>query len=276
MNDRECTEFLQEALPARGLRWAGFRKVRRLVCKRLGKRLRELGVADLAHYRIVLERDAAERLAFDRLCHIPISRFYRDRGVFNALSNDVLPRLAQRASARDQQWLRVWSAGCASGEEPYTLRILWELALKERFPEIELHVVATDVEPGMLRRARAGCYGPSSLSDLPEDWLALAFERKGELHCLREAFRSHTEFVQQDIRAAMPDGAFDLILCRNFVFTYFELAVQQTVAARLVEHLQPHGVLAIGIHEKLPATLSGLHPLCTVPGLYEKTGQAPC
>lgn len=275
MNDRDCTGFLQWALPRLGLRWAGFRKVRRLVSKRLGKRLRELGLADLAHYRVVLERDAAERRAFDELCRIPISRFYRDRGVFSMLMEHVLPRLAEQASADGQHRIRAWSAGCASGEEPYTLRLIWELALKKRFPEIGLYVVATDVNPRMLRRAQAGCYEPSSLRDLPEEWLAPAFEPKGGLHCLREAFRNNIEFVQQDIRSAMPDGAFDLILCRNSAFTYFEPAVQQAVAAQIVEHLQPRGVLALGIHEKLPAALDGLHRLCAVPGLYEKMGHAP-
>jgi len=278
VNDRECTEFLQWALPQLGLRWAGFRKVRHLVCKRLGRRLRELGLADPAHYRAVLERDAAERLAFDGLCRIPVSRFYRDRGVFDALRDEVLPRLAQEASTRGQQRLRAWSAGCASGEEPYTLRILWELAIRERFPEVELHVVATDADRGMLQRARTGCYGPGSLSDLPKDWLALAFEHKGGLHCLRDAFRGNTEFVQQDLRTAMPDGAFDLILCRNLVFTYFEPALQRVVAARIIDHLRLRGVMVVGIHEKLPAGLGDLHPLPAMPGLYEKTAKAdlPC
>lgn len=275
MNDRECTEFLQWALPQLGLRWAGFRKVRHLVCKRLGKRLRELGLADPAHYRAMLERDAAERLAFDGLCRIPVSRFYRDRGIFDALRDKVLPRLAQEASARGQQQLRAWSAGCASGEEPYTLRVLWELAIRERFPEIELHVVATDADRGMLQRAQAGCYGSSSLSDLPKGWLALAFEHRGGLHCLRDAFRGNTKFVQQDIRTAMPDGAFDLILCRNLVFTYFEPALQRIVAARIIDRLQLCGVMVVGIHEKLPAGLDDLHPLSAMPGLYEKTAHAP-
>jgi len=76
----------------------------------------------------------------------------------------------------------------------------------------------------------------------------------------------------------MPDGAFDLILCRNLVFTYFEPALQQAVAARIIDHLRLRGVMVIGIHEKLPAGLDNLHPLPAMPGLYEKTAKAdlPC
>lgn len=271
VNDRDCTAFLQWALPRVGLRWAGFRKVRRLVCKRLARRLRGLGLADLVQYRALFERDPAERQAFDALCRIPISRFYRDRGVFDALREQVLPELAERVSGRGDRLLRAWSAGSASGEEPYTLRIVWELALRTRFPGIELRVLATDVEPTMLERARNGCYGPGSLGDVPKDWLPLAFERKGGLACVREPFRRNIEFKLQDIRMEMPDGLFDLILCRNLVFTYFEPAAQEALATRIVERLRPGGVLAIGIHEKPPAALADLHPLPAAPALYAKS-----
>jgi len=271
VHDRDCTAFLQWALPRAGLLWPGFRKVRRLVCKRLRRRLTELGLTDLAQYRALFERDPAERRAFDALCRIPISRFYRDRGVFDALREHVLPELAGRMSARGERVLHAWSAGCASGEEPYTLRAIWELALKTRFPGIELQIIATDVEPVMLERARSGCYGPGSLGDVPKDWLPLAFERKGGLACVREPFRRNIEFKLQDIRMEMPDGPFDLILCRNLVFTYFEPAAQEALAARIVERLRPGGVLAIGIHEKPPAALADLHPLPAAPALYGKS-----
>ncbi|MFN7086449.1 MAG: CheR family methyltransferase [Burkholderiales bacterium] len=270
MNDRECTEFLQWALPRLGLRWPGYRKVRRLVGKRLAKRLRELGITDLARYRARIEHDAAERAVLDALCRIPISRFYRDRGTFDALRQIVLPRLAARASAGGRTWLRAWSAGCAAGEEPYTLRLVWDLEMQRRFPAIALEITATDVEPAMLRRARTGCYSAGSLRELPPTWLPIAFGQQGRLRCLRESFRAGVEFVEQDIRVAMPEGVFDLVLCRNLVFTYFAPDVQRGVAERLIGHLAPGGVLAIGIHEHLPAGLEALRPLASAPGWHER------
>src|SRR5690242_19600070 len=157
MKDTQCVAFLQWALPRLGMRWAGFRKVRRQVCERLGWRLAELGLPDLDAYRALLEREPEEWVTLEALTHITISRFYRDRGVFGFLAAEVLPDLA--ASGR----VRAWSAGCASGEEAYTLSIMWELELAERFPSAKFAVLASDVEEAMLGLARRGCYGAGSL-----------------------------------------------------------------------------------------------------------------
>lgn len=258
MNDPDCIAFLQWALPQLGLRWAGYRKVQGLVCKRLAHRLRELGLGTLAEYRERVVEDAAERERLGALCRIPISRFYRDRGVFDALCDAALPALAERAATRGERTLHAWSAGCASGEEPYSLAIAWQLAVAPRFPGIALAVLATDAEPELLARAARGCYRSSSLKDLPKAWLPLAFDREGALHCVREAFRRCVAFAEQDLRVEMPAGPFDLILCRNLAFTYFDAPVQEGIAAQLAARLAPGGMLVAGSHEKLPAAAAAL------------------
>ena len=102
MNDLDCVQFLQWALPMMRMRWPGFRKVRRQVCKRVDRRLRRLGLVDVTAYRAYLDDHPDEWSQLDQLCRIPISRFYRDRGVFDLLRDDVLPSLAAAARARDQ------------------------------------------------------------------------------------------------------------------------------------------------------------------------------
>jgi len=134
MNDSQCIQFLQWALPRLGMRWAGFRKVRRQVCNRARRRASELGLSDLSTYRTYLEAHPEEWTVLDGLTPITISRFYRDRGTFEFLAHEVVPTLSSQASARNSNTLYVWSAGCASGEEPYTLAIIWELELAHRFP----------------------------------------------------------------------------------------------------------------------------------------------
>jgi len=267
--DASCIEFLQWALPRLGLRWAGFRRLRRLVCKRLGQRLRELGLADLAAYRSRLEGHPGEWREFDSLCLIPISRFYRDRDVFEALERDVLPALAAAATDEGREALACWSACCASGEEPYTLAILWQLRLGHRFPR--LHVLATDIDPRLLDRGRAGCYRASSLKALPAELLAEAFVPRGGQWCVHEQLRC-VEFRQQDIRQSVPDEKFDLVLCRNAVLTYFSPELQRKVMAQVVATLHPGGALVIGIHEKLPDGLAGLEPWNEKRAIYRK----PC
>lgn len=153
MQDRDCVEFLRWALPRLHLRWRGFRRVRRQVCRRLNRRLRELSLEDLEAYRSHLARHEAEWEVLDGLCRISISRFHRDRAVWDVLRDDVLPTLARVAQARRQPALMAWSAGCASGEEPYSLTAVWQLGVRHGFPGLALSVLATDSDPGLLARA---------------------------------------------------------------------------------------------------------------------------
>jgi chemotaxis protein methyltransferase CheR len=110
-------EFLQWALPRLGLRWAGFRRVRGQVRRRVRRRVAALGLEDLDAYRAYLDAHPEEWEVLDALTPITISRFYRDRDVFARLEDDVLPALASAAAAAGRDGLRCWSAGCASGEE---------------------------------------------------------------------------------------------------------------------------------------------------------------
>ena len=261
MGNEPCVPFLKWSLPQLGLRWPGYRKVRRLLAKRLNRRLAELGLADLAAYRKFLVEEPGEWARLDALCRIPISRFYRDRGVFDTIGRQLLPEAAARASATGKDRVMCWSAGCASGEEPYTLAMAWRFCLADRWPALGFAVIATDAEERMIERAKAACYGRSSLKDLPEEWRERAFTRSGPLFCLAGEFRRGVEFAVQDIRHAMPDGPFDLVLCRNLVFTYFDEALQRRTLDRLRERISPGGFLVLGSHEALPPDCGGFAPV---------------
>lgn len=124
MADRDCILLLQWALPRLRLRWPGFRRVRSQACKRVSERISCLGLSGAAAYRNYLEEHADEWEVLDDCCRITISRFYRDEAVFRALEQSVLPHLAQAVRSRGGQTLACWCAGCASGEEPFSLAIL--------------------------------------------------------------------------------------------------------------------------------------------------------
>jgi chemotaxis protein methyltransferase CheR len=252
VKDADCISFLQWALPRIRLDWGGFRKVRRIVCKRIDRRYRALGLGDLAAYRRCLDTTPAEWHELRRLCSIPISRFSRDRAVFHSLEHAVLPALAAAAADRGERRLECWSAGCASGEEPYTLSMLWQFTLAARYPDLALHVLATDVDPVLLERAAAACYRASALKELPHAWRAAAFDKRGEEFCVRQPFRTAVRFVHQDLCVSMPDQLFDLILCRNVVFTYFSSELQRQIVRQLADRLRVGGALVVGIHELLP------------------------
>lgn len=260
MDDADHVALLQWALPRIGLRWDGFRNVRRQVVKRVAARIRELGLPDVAAYRARLEADPSELRVLDRLAFVTISRFHRDRGVFDALRERLLPALAEQAIARGERTLRVWSAGCASGEEPYTVAILWQLDLAPRFNDLALEVIATDFDDAVLARAAAGCYEASSLREVPDHWRAQAFTAKGDRLCVRDAFRRDVVFERRDVRAWSPPPPIHLVLCRNVAFTYFAEAEQRALLDRLAAIAAPGALLAIGGHERLPDDVPGVEP----------------
>lgn len=269
MPDTDCTAFLQWALPQLDLRWPGFRKVRRQVCKRVRARMRELGLPDYAAYRARLEADPAEWRVLDESCHITISRFFRDRGIFEGVRRRLLPAIAAQAQ-REGRAARVWSAGCAAGEEPYTVKVVWNAEVAPACPGVALAVTATDVDDDMLARAQDGCFEASSLHELPPALIEEAFERAGARYCVKPQHRAGITFLRQDMRSEMPDGPFDLILCRYVVFTYFAEPLQRTMLARMLARLRPNGYLVLGTHEHLPDGVAGLTPLDGAPQIFCK------
>ena len=252
MKDLEGVALLQWALPKLRLRWPGFRKVRRQIYKRIDRRLKELGLASVAEYQAYFDAHPAEWTTLDALCWISISRFYRDKGVFQYLEQEVLSQLAQIALARGEEELRCWSIGCAGGEEPYTLAILWQFGLAPRFPSLSVRILATDVDQQAIERAQKGCYLAGSLKDLPEDWRSQAFAPSEGRLCVKDEYRGRVSFLVQDIRDTTPDGLFHLILCRNVAFTYFDDELQRETLRKITRRLTPGGVLVIGSTESLP------------------------
>jgi chemotaxis protein methyltransferase CheR len=274
MNDSRCVEFLQWALPRIGMRWQGFRTVRRQVCKRVRRRVAELELADLAAYSIYLERQPDEWAVLESLTRVTISRFNRDRGVFAFLGHEVLPVLAAGVVAQGADAMQMWSAGCASGEEPYTLSIIWQLELACRFPTLAIRILATDVDDSVLARARRGCFTASSLTELPERSRAAAFADEDRLYCIREPFKRPVTVARHDVRSGPPDGGpYDLVLCRNLAFTYFGTHQQRATATCLAGALRTGGALVLGAHEALPAGLDEFEPWSSTHRIYRKCHQ---
>src|SRR5262249_25032651 len=159
------------------------------------------------------------------------------RQVFNILCERVLPVIAQRAEY-EQRDAQCWSVGCASGEEPYTLKLLWDLKTEAT---AHLSIVATDIDSVMLARARKGCYPPASLRELPGDLVTRGFQEGDQFFRILERHRSGITFMHHDLRSDAIPGFFDLILCRNLAFTYFAPRLQSQIIERLAERLRPNG-----------------------------------
>jgi chemotaxis protein methyltransferase CheR len=268
---RDCEHLLTDVLPQLGLRVEGYRRVRSIVRKRLGRRLRELNLADGSAYRAYLAAHPAEWAKLAGLCLIPVSRFYRDAEVFDYLTCDVFAEFARHARTTGAPSVRALSAGCASGEEPYSLAIAWALGPIRDLAPPPLDIVAIDVSPEMVARAKRGCYPRGSFKELPSAWSAAALETdpRGD-SCIRPELRERITFIQRDLRDGCLPGPFDLALCRNSAFTYFDTPTQRSFALELSRSLRPGGVLGIGRKESLPSAEHDLVPRDARLRIFEK------
>jgi chemotaxis protein methyltransferase CheR len=266
VTDAALVAFLEWAVQGLGLRWTGLRNFRGTVRKRLVKRLAELGLADLDAYRTRLESDPSEWPVLEAMCRIPISRLYRDRAVYDLLANEILPERARVAVREGRSTIRIWSAGCASGEEPYTIAMVWHVGVAPRFPGLGIEILATDADDGMLARARRGAYGSGSVRELPAGLRDVAMEREGSLFVVRDELRAGITFRRQDLRRAMPDGPFDVVLCRNMLLTYIDEREHRPLLEQLIARLFPGGTLVVGSRETMPADLPSIEKVAA--GVY--------
>jgi chemotaxis protein methyltransferase CheR len=257
MKDEACIYFLQWALPHMQLRCQGFRRVRKQVCKRVGRRIAALGLADELAYRDYLHSHAVEWQTLGMLCRVTISRFYRDKSVFNQLGSELVPRLCDQLRLQGGKSLRCWSAGCARGEETYSLVLLWSFMLQDQYPEIAISINATDIDPVMIQQARKACYAFSSLKNLLPEWRQIAFTKIDDQYCLHNAYQRPVNFSLGDVENVVNTQSCHLVLCRNLVFTYFNVERQEQFLHRLQEQLTEGGVLVLGTHEHLPEGVSG-------------------
>lgn len=251
MSSNDFDAFLPEVLPLFGFCPSAYR--RRNIRRRVVRRMESAGIHDFPHYRDLVLRDPTEQEVLRSLMVVTISRFFRNMTVFQALSREVLPRLAAKGTPA-----AVWSAGCAAGEEPYSLRIAWE-ELPGKKPRLRL--LATDIDAASLERAAAGRYPERSLREVPDALRRKYFDREGESYRVREEVRRSVSFRKMDMQRNGSPGRFGMILCRNAAFTYFGPDQRLSVAAMLGASLEEGGYLVLGRTENLPRETADLFEL---------------
>ncbi len=240
-----------------GFSWAGFRRVRKGVKKRLSRHMQETGCRNVGEYIDALERDREALLHFELLMTVSISRFFRDRRLWEFLQARIIPLLADKPS----QIVKVWSAGCASGEEVYSFRILWEEVHKSFTQIPELKILATDMNPEYLERAQAGIYPQSSMREVPEEIRSSYFETSSRgKYTLRSWIKDGIELRIHHLLSDPPGNAFDLIFLRNNLLTYYMDEIKIPAMKKIVDSLAPEGFLIIGSHERMPVEFADLRP----------------
>lgn len=219
----------------------------RCIRRRIAKRLRSSGTPDIAGYLARLAGDDDELDVLLATLSIHVSHFFRNPDTFLTLERRVLPGLFDLVRAAGRRELRLWSVGCASGEEPYSLALL----IDELAPAgIDVSILATDVSEPVLDVARAALYEPSRLAEVPPPVLAGYFTAEGERFRLCERVRAMVRFERHNVMTAAEFPAADLILCRN-VLIYFAREEQTRILTRFAAALPEGGVLVLGRAESL-------------------------
>lgn len=222
-----------------------------LVYSRLTKRLRHLGLADFGTYCRLIESPAGseERMAMLSALTTNVTHFFREEHHFTALRDTILPPLI--AAARSGGRLRLWSAGCSAGQEPYSLA-LTILQLCPDAARYDIRILASDVDPAILARARDGIYDMDEIKSLPERLRQQhVVDLGGNRARIGEAPRALISFGELNLMEDWPmKGPFDIIFCRN-VAIYFDKDTQSRLWQRFAGLLTPGGTLCIGHSERL-------------------------
>jgi chemotaxis protein methyltransferase CheR len=216
----------------------------------------------------VLAGDAEELAALVEALRVGETRFFRHPRQLRALRRVALPELVARCEAEGRP-LRVWSAGCASGEEAYTLSML----LRDAFPELAFDVWATDLSADAIARARTGQYDVERARDVPETIAVRDLERDGAHARVRQDARENVRFEVHNLLVDPYPRGLDLVLCRN-VLIYFDAGTRARVITRLFGAVREGGYVALGYADHA-GDVGGAEALRTDDGVLYRRGSAP-
>lgn len=248
---------------------------RPLLVTRLARRLRELGLGSYQEYFDRIQADEEERLLLLDAISTNETHFFRQPKQFEFLERDIIPQWrAGAAAGRMARSLRIWSAACSTGEEPYSLAML----LLEQFPPEtgwRIQIVASDLSRRVLEQAVAGVWPIERMQEIPEKYLKRFMLRGLGAHSgvmkAGPELRATIQFLRLNLHGETygVQGPFDLILCRN-VMIYFDQAGKRRVVERLLQHLAPGGYLLVGQVESLHGISERVEPV--IPTVYRLAG----
>lgn len=245
------TEFDRIAVIAKerwGLSLTAAKK--QLVTSRLSAFLRKSSFADVNAYLRHLEHEADEKdmLVFFDLLSTNVTSFFRDRAHFDYLERELFTALARGNITLPQRRLRMWSAGCSTGCEPYTMAMVAHDSM-QNLDGWDVQILATDLSNYAVQEARAGVYEKDNVKDLPKDILARHFDQREGGWAVKPHLRSMVRVGQLNLMDPWSmKGPFDVIFCRN-VMIYFDAPTQRRVLERIHAVMKPHGLLFVGHSE---------------------------
>jgi len=188
-----------------------------------------------------LERNKERYEEFINYLTINVSEFYRNPSQWEVLEKEVIPSLLKKSTN-----LKIWSAACSTGEEPYSLVML----LSKFMPLNKINIIATDIDKMAIERAKTGLYSKKSLTNLPPKFVQDFFTPRGEDYQIKDAVKSRVSFKSMNLLEDTYPSGCDLIICRN-VMIYFTEETKSAMYHKFHNALKPHGVLFVGGTEQI-------------------------
>ncbi len=243
ISDEACTEIRDILFQGRGFDLDGYKD--RCIKRRIAARIRNLGYRRIEGYIALLENSDVEQEQLLEALTIHVSQFFRNPTTFSVLEEQILPELLLKY--RDKREVRVWSIGCAGGEEPYSIALLFDELCR---PNDLISIIGTDVSADILEKARSGVFETHRLVEVPDPVLAKYFSQEGMRYRLNEQICRKVRFLRHDILQDRPFLRIDLILCRNMLI-YFSRQEQERILRALANSLAPEGLLVLGRAETM-------------------------
>jgi two-component system CheB/CheR fusion protein len=267
VTDADFEALLEWLKESRGFDFTGYK--RPSLARRVERRMQEVGIASYGEYRDHLELHQDEFSSLFDMILINVTAFFRDPESWRFLAERVLPDLVA-----GQRPIRAWSAGCASGQEAYSLAMLLaeQLGIDEFRNRVKIY--ATDVDDGALGTARLAGYSEHEVEGVGPERLAIFFERQGTRYVFRKDLRRSVIFGRNDLVQDAPISHVDLLLCRNTLM-YLNAMTQQRVLGRLHFALEPHGVLFLGKAEMLLSHATTFTPVDLSKRLFKRRDDRP-
>jgi chemotaxis protein methyltransferase CheR len=217
--------------------------------RRLERRLLATKSKSFKEYLELLKKNHSESHKFLDDLSINVSDFFRDRRIFITLKEKILPNLLKEISAQKGKRMRIWSIGCAKGQEPYSLAIILNDMMENEEKELNISIHATDINKALLTQASKGFYQKKEIKNVPKKYLDQYFQKmsKSEFQ-VKENIRKLIKFRQHNIISEDISGKFHLILCRN-LFIFFTPELQKKTFVKIHSSLKKDGILVLGTAE---------------------------
>ncbi|MCD1295225.1 hypothetical protein CUJ83_09465 [Methanocella sp. CWC-04] len=246
LEEKELNALLQKIFDQRGMDFRDYKKAS--IKRRIQKRLDEYHLTSYAQYMNLLDKNPDEYTKlFDTLL-INVTEFFRDPEAWEVLKKEVLPEILSKKKKGDT--IRFWSAGCATGEEPYTVGILLAEILGDSISDYEIRIYATDIDENALTDARRGLYKAEKLKNVSEGLIERYFTYENGLYRISKLIRHMVVFGRQNLVVDAPISHLDLILCRN-VLIYFNIDLQNKLLLRFHYALERYGYAFFGKSESM-------------------------